>query len=81
MPWNILPRVKAFGGLVVQSWLLSIPIPEVEEGLHCSGNMGEIAKNLGITKVLVVTDKILVGLGLLDRALVCMFLIPRVVVR
>ena len=71
---NLNARSKrALGAFIVP--LIPIPTPRVVSGEGCVATMAEIAREQGITKPLIVTDKMLVKLGLvalctdaLDRA-------------
>eukprot|EP01065_Artemidia_motanka_P031818 TRINITY_DN3859_c0_g1_i1.p1 TRINITY_DN3859_c0_g1~~TRINITY_DN3859_c0_g1_i1.p1 ORF type:complete len:448 (+),score=139.85 TRINITY_DN3859_c0_g1_i1:83-1345(+) len=57
-------KIKIFMGKVVP---MSIPIPEVVTGNGCVDRMGEIVKQLGVKKPLIVTDEILVKIGHVSR--------------
>ncbi|WP_242985383.1 iron-containing alcohol dehydrogenase [Vallitalea okinawensis] len=43
------------------------PIPELLTGAGCLKNLPELVKEYGVHKLLIVTDKVLVSLGLLDE--------------
>lgn len=64
----LVPKMKALMGFVA-SRVLPIRIPEIVEGEGCSAKMGTVAKSQKITKIMIVTDEILSGLGLLDAAI------------
>jgi len=54
---------------LLASKVVPISIPEVVEGVGCTGEMGSKVKSMNIKKVMIVTDEILVSLGLLKPML------------
>ncbi|KAH9259763.1 hypothetical protein BASA81_002185 [Batrachochytrium salamandrivorans] len=52
----------------IMSRVLPIPIPRVVDGEGSTARMAELCRELGITKVFIVTDAIIRKLGLIDQA-------------
>ena len=59
--YHLRQRIRKLPGIVIRE--VPIPVPVVTEGFGARGKVGDICAELGVSSVLLVTDKTIRGLG------------------